>query len=104
MPTTDTELDTAVIDEREATALLAARGDAEPEDVEDAQGLAHTGAAHAQAGGELALGGQVVAGRESAVEQVALDPLEHDAPGTRRRGGLCHEASFCGQTTIATVV
>ena len=25
---TDTELDTAVIDEREATALLAARGDA----------------------------------------------------------------------------
>ena len=53
--------------------------------LEHAQRLAHARASDAERRGEFALTGQTVARRETAVEQVGLDALEHHLPGARRR-------------------
>ena len=71
----------------------AGPGADESHHLEDAQRLAHAGAADAEGRGELALAGEPIAGGEAAVEEVGLDALEHHLPRARRRRCLVHEAS-----------
>ena len=66
----------------------ARRGADESHDLEDAKSLAHARPSDAERRGELAFGLQPVAGAEPALEQVALDLVEYDAPRACGRSPL----------------
>ena len=73
----------------------AGAGADEAHHLEHAQRFTDARAADAERRGELALGGEAVAGCEPALEQVGLDLLEHHPPCASRGGGdvVCHGES-----------